>query len=351
MKNVIGGRIFKTGLSVLVTAIICELLNWPAMFAVITAIVTIEPTAADSIKKAFIRFPASAIGAAFAVMFTFLFGNSPISYTLVALCTIIACTKLKLHDGLLVATLTGVAMITTVHDEYISSFFIRLGTTSTGLIVSSIVNLLVIPPNYSTSIITGFQTLLSNTGKLLMKRGDLSFEHEKEIHDDFEHLINEIEKVKKLLYYQKQEWKFHRSNRKYVREFFYMSKKLILLEQIIFHIGNLIFIPFHHLKLNKEKEELISKAFNRLNRILHDPYFSMNQEEEMLVSKLTKWFTEQKTQSGFGEVHPEYVSYMKMETVLLFELISIFELTKELHRCYNLEDRHGEPKIVKSSIG
>ena len=77
----------------------------------------------------------------------------------------------------------------------------------------------------------------------------------------------------------------------------------------------------------------------------------MNQEEEMLVSKLTKWFTEQKTQSAFPEVHPEHVSYMKMETALLFELISIFELTKELQHYYNLEDRHGEPKIVKSSIG
>jgi len=38
------------------------------MFAVITAIVTIEPTAADSIKKAFVRFPASAIGAGFSVL-------------------------------------------------------------------------------------------------------------------------------------------------------------------------------------------------------------------------------------------------------------------------------------------
>ena len=34
MKKFVGGRIFKTGLSVLVTAIILETLNWPAMFAV-----------------------------------------------------------------------------------------------------------------------------------------------------------------------------------------------------------------------------------------------------------------------------------------------------------------------------
>ena len=95
-------------------------------------------------------------------------------------------------------------MITTVHDEYLSSFFIRLDTTSTGLIVSSIVNLLIVPPNYSASILTGFQTLLSNTGTLLRLRGgDLSSEHEKEIGDRFEDLINEMEKVRKLFHYQK----------------------------------------------------------------------------------------------------------------------------------------------------
>lgn len=231
-------------------------------------------------------------------------------------------------------------MITTVHDEYLLSFLIRLGTTSTGLIVSSIVNLLIIPPNYSTSIITGSQALASNTGKLLLKRGNLVFEHEKEIHDDFEHLMNEVEKVKKLYDYQKQGWKFHRSNRGNIREFFYMSKKLTLLEQIIFHIGNLIFIPFHQLRLDKEKEQLISEAFKRLNRILNDTHFSIDQEEERIISDLTKWFMEQRTQIAIEEVPPEPDSPHKKEIDLLFELISIFELTKELHHCYNLENRH-----------
>ena len=47
--NIIGGRVIKRncGFSVLV----CEFFNIPTIFAVITAIVTIEPTATDSIKK------------------------------------------------------------------------------------------------------------------------------------------------------------------------------------------------------------------------------------------------------------------------------------------------------------
>lgn len=351
MRKFVGGRIFKTGLAVLITAAICELLDWPAMFAVITAIVTIEPTAEDSIKKAFIRFPASAIGAGFAVLFTYLFGDSPISYTLVSLCTIIACTKLKLHDGLIIATLTGVAMITTVHDEYLSSFFIRLGTTSTGLIVSSIINMLVIPPNYSASITTGFQTLLSNTGKLFLLRGEnLSPQHEREIVEKFEKLLNELERIKRLYHYQQQEWKYHRFHREQFREMTYFSKKLALLEQMIFHIGNLIFIPFHQMELNREKEEYLLSAFKSINRILNDPSLSIHIEEEMLLTKLATWFAEQKTQMNIKETHSEQEPVLKLEIGLLFELISIFDIIKELQQCNILEDKYKELKLAKRSL-
>ncbi|UOR12974.1 aromatic acid exporter family protein [Halobacillus amylolyticus] len=58
-----GGRTIKIGISVFLTALFCGFFNFPIIFAVITAIVTIGHTAADSIKKAMIRFPASAIGA------------------------------------------------------------------------------------------------------------------------------------------------------------------------------------------------------------------------------------------------------------------------------------------------
>ncbi|MEW4224872.1 aromatic acid exporter family protein [Rossellomorea marisflavi] len=78
--RLVGGRVAKTGIAVFLTALICELFNWPATFAVITAIVTIEPTATNSIKKAFIRFPASAIGALYAVVLSSFFGDRPTTH-------------------------------------------------------------------------------------------------------------------------------------------------------------------------------------------------------------------------------------------------------------------------------
>ena len=84
-----GNRIVKTALAVFLTAFICQLIGWPPVFAVITAIVTLEPTVSDSIKKGIVRFPASAIGSFYAVLFIALFHTSPITYTLAAALTII----------------------------------------------------------------------------------------------------------------------------------------------------------------------------------------------------------------------------------------------------------------------
>ncbi len=109
------------------------------MLAVITAIVTIEPTAADSIKKSFHPLSFFSNRAAFAMLYTFLLGVTPLTYMLVAVSTIISCSKLRLHAGTLVATLTEVAMLTIVHDHYFISFLIRLATTSIGLLTSSLV--------------------------------------------------------------------------------------------------------------------------------------------------------------------------------------------------------------------
>lgn len=147
-----GGRIIKTGIAVFLTAWIVGALNWPIAFAVITAIVTIEPTVNDSIKKGLVRFPASAIGAFYTVTFVSLFGHTPLTYTLSAVFTIATTYRLNLHAGLLVATLTAVAMVDVVHTNLLIAFIVRLGTTTIGLLVSTFVNMFILPPSYAQEI-------------------------------------------------------------------------------------------------------------------------------------------------------------------------------------------------------
>ena len=93
--------------------------------------------------------PATVIGALFAVLFTFIFGDpSALTYTFSALFTILVCTKLNLQVGTTVAVLTSVAMIPGIHDAYLFNFFSRLLTALIGLVTAGLVNFIVLPPKY-----------------------------------------------------------------------------------------------------------------------------------------------------------------------------------------------------------
>lgn len=212
--NFPGSRVVKTGVAIFITAWICVLLDWPPVFAVITAIVTIEPTVSDSIKKGIIRFPASAIGSAYAVFFISVLGNSPLTYTLAAVFTIATCFKLKLHAGLLVATLTAVAMVEVIHSNFLISFFIRLGTTTTGLFVSTAVNMFVLPPDYTKDIVKKIQGIRTSTGMVIEKTfRDILNENDKALETTEQELVDQLEKtihqVETLVRFQKEEAKYH----------------------------------------------------------------------------------------------------------------------------------------------
>ncbi|UAC48426.1 FUSC family protein [Bacillus aquiflavi] len=243
LSLLIGDRVMKTGIAVFFTALICQWLNWPAVFAVITAIVTIEPTARDSVKKSFIRFPASAIGSAYAVIFISIFGNSPITYTCAAVLTIITCYKLKLHAGLLVATLTAVAMIEVVQSDFFASFFVRLGTTTTGLVVSTLVNIFIFPPKYGTLISNNMISLFKKTGdavNILMTELLSGHPGNNKAEVIFSELQTDLNKTETLCRFQEADWEFHRFSEADLNLFLKEKEMLNVLRQIHFHLGNLL---------------------------------------------------------------------------------------------------------------
>lgn len=347
-KYFIGGRIIKTGIAVFLTVVICEWLNWPAMFAAITAIITIEPTAANSIRKAFVRFPAAAIGAAYSVAFNIALGDSSITYALVAIATIMTCHKLHLNEGTLVATLTGVAMISTVHDHFIASFFIRLGATSIGLLVSTLVNFFVMRPNYSPAILHKIHDLLLDAGTFIEKHGiDLVKTHTKTSNTVdsrvwFQRLMKEIEMVEVLCRYQKEEWKYHRFNRQDMRLFHYEYKKLNILRQILYHAGNLVSISNQRVNMSKDHEDLMIDTIQSIKKILHHDQHEIVDEHTEKMNKLTEIFWYAKP------VHCRDQHCFSPETIICYELISINDLLEELNQIQKLEMRH--QKLYKSSL-
>ena len=138
------------------------------IFAILTAIVTIEPTAKASIKKGYKRLPATVIGALFAVVFTYIFGDqSPLSYALAATFTILVCTKFNLQVGTTVAVLTSVAMIPGIHEAYYFNFFSRLLTALIGLVTAGLVNFIILPLNIINNLKTNYQCLRKNVRLIL----------------------------------------------------------------------------------------------------------------------------------------------------------------------------------------
>ncbi|WP_226037103.1 aromatic acid exporter family protein [Aquibacillus saliphilus] len=330
-----GNRIVKTGVAVFLTSLICHWLGWPAVFAVITAIVTIEPTVSDSIKKGIIRLPASAIGSAYAVFFIFLFGNSPITYTAAAVFTIITCFKLKLHSGLLVATLTSVAMIEVIHSNFLFSFFIRLGTTSIGLLVSTAVNMFILPPKYSSSILMNIDSLLKSTGEELLNvskeimPGTTDIGNDLAIKRKFLQVKKSLDRTDTLVQFQKEEAKYHRLNEKEKKIFEEEQVKISALRLIHYHIGNLINTPLVDLTWTKEEKRTILATVETLADAMTYPNHFDKKRHQAQIHQLLDQFWKSKDNAALGK-DTSNPNFFSAEIIILYELLSIYRLVEDL---------------------
>lgn len=317
-----GQRVIKTTISVFLTAYICVLLDWPPVFAVITAIVTIEPTARDSFQKGLVRFPASAIGSFFAVLFISLFGNSPLTYTLAASLTIIVCYQLRLYAGLLVATITAVAMVEVVYDNFVLSFLIRLGTTTTGIVVSTLVNTLILPPNYTKQIEQKFKEINRSFNHLFASL-DLNKKLNSGLPQQVERINHMIDKTKELIKFQHDQMLFQATliSKKEVSH--HHEKELEQVKLVQYHLKNISSIDFNHIHLSEAQERIIKEMttylatkFESTPQIADDPSAS-----EILQAVLDIFWNINRPEST-KEKFPD-------DFILLYEIISIFYILNE----------------------
>lgn len=328
-----GSRVIKTGVAIYLTAWICELLDWPPVFAVITAIVTIEPTVSDSIKKGIIRFPASAIGSAYAVLFISLFGNSPITYTLAAVFTIATCFKLKLHAGLLVATLTAVAMVEVIHSNFLISFFIRLGTTTTGLLVSTAVNMFILPADYTKEIIRSLQSNAKDTGVLIEKVFNGLLDNKRKGNIDVKEMVLNLDKqtkrIEMLTRFQKDDTKYHPLIESEKTTFLNTEKQFIQLRLIQYHLNNVVNTHLLGISLSQDEKDIIKHAVKELADSLQNPANYSEDRHQIQLELLMKQFWEDNEEiTTKNEQHP---TYFTPEIIILYELVSIFNLVTKFY--------------------
>ncbi|WP_284141151.1 MULTISPECIES: aromatic acid exporter family protein [unclassified Virgibacillus] len=334
-----GGRVVKTGVAVFLTAWICQLLNWPPVFAVITAIVTLEPTVSDSIKKGIIRFPASAIGSAYAVLFISLFGNSPITYTLAAVFTIATCYRLKLHAGLLVATLTAVAMIEVIHSNLFIAFFIRLATTTIGLLVSTGVNMFILPPDYTKEILERIQSIRKKTAqnieRVFSKILRMNEDNDQIVKQSLKEMNKTFQKADSFIRYQKEEATFHPLVGTEKDKFKKAQLQLSDLRLIHYHLSNLINTPMQSISWTEEERSFLLHAIDMLVASLNNPSQFDPLHHQVTLKQVTALFWEDNEE--ITKNNAQHPTYFPPELIILYELLAIFNAVSSY---YDKNDSH-----------
>ncbi len=274
LRKIFGERIIKTGISTFITALICIWLGLTPIFAVITAIVTIEPTAKASLKKAYVRFPASVIGAFISVGALYIFGETALTYAIAATLTIFVTYRLKLQDGMVVAAITAVAMIPSIDDNYAYHFITRLAGTTIGLATSTVINYFILPPQYIGRI-KELATLSKNDIQQLFQRrvkelidGKLQSAGSDKKYIEIQKTMTEAEK---LLQYQHDEYSYRLTNEDGLRHLNEIQKELQFIKIYLTYVGNMIYFP-RDLKLNFESEEIevLEKVLDLVNEDMSD---------------------------------------------------------------------------------
>lgn len=343
LPHIFGGRIFKTAFSAFLTAYICEALGWPPLFAVMTAIVTIEPTSADSIRKGLVRFPASIMGAGFAMVFEAFFHHSALTYTLASVSTLYACHKLKLHDGLVVATLTSVAMVTVTHAHYLDSFFVRMGTTFTGIFVSSVVNFFVFPPKYEIMIQHNVTKLYRETGEFLDKFLQDLTTSKRKYKNEYDKLCKDLEHAFKLVYFQRAEWTYHKHRMTKVRELNKYHRKLEYLQKVMYHIGNLLYQQVPNETFNVDERQLIQKVGKSLSDLYKAIDRPVPEDHYDRIDQLNKAFCEVRENALRSKNH-HYHHHFSPKLIIMYELLSLHDVIEELQQLASRYLKHIQDK-------
>lgn len=280
--------------------------------------------------------------------FTFLFGHQAISYALAVMFTIVTCQKFKLHAGTLVATLTAVAMIPVTADHYFSTFLVRLATTSTGIIVSTLVNFLILPPHYTKTIVNCKNELFMKTANIMeewSKQVSQGEGIEKETARELKKLTALLQKAVQFVHYEQKDWKYHRHTKKEMRRFLAIQKQLHILQQIIYHLKNLTSTYTKKCRWSQKEKEALRGVIISMISILRNNCYEIDFKHYRLIDELDQQFWNHKNDLAEHKPH-DYHHHFSSEAIILFEVLSIHDMLEELERvCRKYEEeREGVPK-------
>ncbi|WP_170006762.1 FUSC family protein [Bacillus fonticola] len=290
---IVGPRIVKTAIATFLTAAICIALELPPAFAVITAVVTIEPTAGDSIKKGIVRLPAAAIGALFAIGFFALFEETAWTYALSAAFTIALCYKLRLHAGILVATLTAVVMIPTLDHHYIEEFFSRMSTTTIGLLLSTAVNFFILPPHYEQKVEKEANNRLIQLSNITRDVFGWLCEsrpiQRRDLVNQVSSLVQQIDQSEEYGRFQTVEWTYHKQKKEHELHLTIHMERLAMARQVVYRFSHLLSLDREKVRLSPEEKVALIRYASNLSTLLQEEAFQKVND----IQATSNWFWQQ----------------------------------------------------------
>ncbi|AZU60980.1 FUSC family protein [Neobacillus mesonae] len=222
----LGARILKTGIAIVLSLYIAQLLHSPSpVFAAIAAIFAIQPTIYRSYLTIIEQIQGNVIGAILAVVFVLLLGNHFIVIGFAAIIVILFHLKLKLENTIGLSLVTLISIMETTSMSFIQFAGIRFSTVMIGVFSAFVVNLVFMPPKYENKLYLKIVHTTEETIKWIR----LSIRH----NYDHQLLKEDIRKLKENVHSMEQFYKMYKEERKLFRKNdLEKSRKLVVYRQM-----------------------------------------------------------------------------------------------------------------------
>lgn len=233
----IGARTFKSGIAILISLIIPNLIGLPeaTVLSGISSVATMQQSIKRSYDRLLKRIFSNVFGGFLAVLASYFFGTQYFVIAVTAIVLIALLHKFGLDDSISLACITLVVIMLNETDEIMISAITRVLGTIIGVTVSFLVNRIVLPPQYDEALYKKMVLQTNEIAKLLRSALRKNSQFGK-VNDDLDALeANEIETLE-MFSFIKEEAGFSLCNfdkNKTNEEFKAKSRILVVYRQFI----------------------------------------------------------------------------------------------------------------------
>jgi uncharacterized membrane protein YgaE (UPF0421/DUF939 family) len=260
-----GARILKTGIAITIALYVANLFNLdPPAFAAIAAVFAIQPSVYRSYQTILEQAQGNIIGAVFAVVFSLTLGNEPFVIGLVSILVIAIIIKLKIEKTIPLAVVTVIVIMLSPTEDFEQFAFMRFIVIMVGVLSSSLVNLMFIPPKYENKL---YHKITTNA-EYITQWIRLA------IRNDAEHKVlkNDLLKLKESMLKSDHYFLLYKEERNYFKRNDYTKvRKLVLFRQMLNTNSKALEIlkslDLHDYKVHRMPEEWVNLIQDHLDRL------------------------------------------------------------------------------------